>query len=90
MAISPEWMEWTRSNHKKGASIAELREFLQNKGFAEKDIKYAFKKTVSANVYKRTVDAILAREKNGGCEPGTDYEALANPRLVRNADGESI
>ena len=89
MAMSDEWMEWTRSNLKQGSAPAELRQILLRHGIAEKDIRFAFRKTLSKKAFKSAMDAIERQVKHGGRNPDADYEALATPRLVRECDGEN-
>jgi prolyl 4-hydroxylase len=90
MAINEGWVEWTRTNLKKGATAAEVRATLKGRGFSDKDIKYAFKKAVPKNAYRRTMQAADALENHTDLEEGPDYEALAYPKLVRNANGIRI
>ncbi|MDP5055175.1 MAG: 2OG-Fe(II) oxygenase [Congregibacter sp.] len=90
MPVSEEWMEWTRSQLKNGATIAEVRETLKANGFGARDIKYAFKHAVHKTVYKRTLQTIVAVEKHRELDPGDSYQILAHPKLVRNCDGRTI
>lgn len=88
MAISDEWVEWTRSNLKQGLPIATVRETLAGKGFSDKDIKYALKKALPGKSYRQKLDAAPAEPTTG--DMNVDYEALAYPKLVRIATGLRI
>ncbi|WP_439107019.1 prolyl hydroxylase family protein [Congregibacter sp.] len=89
MAISEEWVEWTRSHLKNGATAAETRESLQREGFSAREIKYAFKKAVPKNTYQNSVRPLVRRDAQSGDE-ATDHEALSRPKLVRSTDGHNI
>ena len=90
MAVSREWLEWTRSRARSGTPVAELREALRTEGFSDRDIKFALKKALPAEQYRREVRSPAAGKARGASGPVTTYEALANPRLVREVDGERI
>jgi prolyl 4-hydroxylase len=88
MAISEEWVEWTRANLKQGLPVTKVRETLAGKGFSDKDIKYALKKALPGKSYRKKLDAAPPETPSGEIE--TDYKALAYPKLVRNANGLRI
>ncbi|MDA8962023.1 hypothetical protein N9H37_01540 [Congregibacter sp.] len=90
MPISDGWLDWTRSQLKQGATVAETRNRLKEKGFTDKDIKYAFKKALSKNIYKSTMQSAAPTEQQEKLNAGPDYQAPAHPKLVRNAYGEQI
>lgn len=91
MPISDEWLEWTRSNLKRGVSVADTRASLKENGFSDKDVKYALKKALPKKAYRdRVQPAVTAQSKPREADPTPDYEALAYPKLVRNAYGDKI
>ncbi|EAQ96294.1 prolyl hydroxylase family protein [Congregibacter litoralis] len=85
MAISDEWVHWTRSNLKDGATVAETRVALEAQGFAAKDIKYALKKAASRKSYQQEVSARTASKGvKRHRQANVDYAALAAPKLIRS------
>lgn len=85
MAVSDEWVEWTRSNLKQGSAVAEVRDALKEKGFSDRDIKYALKKAVPRQEYKQRVRPAAALAGQTLLNPNIDYAALASPKLVQVA-----
>ncbi|WOJ93478.1 2OG-Fe(II) oxygenase [Congregibacter variabilis] len=90
MPIGDSWLDWTRSQLKQGATVAEIRNQLKEKGFTDKDIKYAFKKVLPKNSYKSAMQSAGQIEQPEKINAGPDYQALAYPKLVRNAYGERV
>lgn len=85
MAISEQWLAWTRENLKNGATAIETHKVLRDEGFTPKDIKYALKKAMPKDTYKNAVQAIFSEVNPKSGAQTVDYHALANPALVRNA-----
>ncbi|MFK8041993.1 prolyl hydroxylase family protein [Congregibacter sp.] len=90
MAISEERVKWTRSNLKGGATVEETRRALEEQGFAAKDVKYALKKAASKADYKNSLKPTAAQSGLQGNNVYVDYQALAEPKLVREASGDKV
>ncbi len=90
MAVSEEWIEWTRSNFAQGCLQDDIVEILKENGFSDSDVKYAIKKALSAKEYRRRERQKALREKLNGRNPAVDYQKMAYPVLVRSEGNANI
>lgn len=90
MPITEKWLNWTRANIKNGASAEDVQGTLKQQGFSDKDIKYALKKSLPKKAYQQAVSSGKAAPETQKGVNAPDYQALANPRLVRSAYGGDV
>jgi len=90
MAVSKEWVDWTRSRLTTGDAVDDVRAALSAQGFSEKDIKYALKKALPRDLYRQTARGRKQSGQQHDPAPGPDYGALARPRIARMADGHRV
>lgn len=88
--MNDEWLKWTRDNLARGCDPDEIRGILIDNNFSELDIAYAMEQGISPQKKKEIERELQQRRKLQGRNPAVNYKNMANPALVKVADGKAI